>query len=528
MNHIFLLAVLIGAAPAEQADVLVKGAVIYDGSGQDSFVGDIAIQGDTIVAVGEWPGKAKQTIDAKGLAAAPGLIDLHTHSDMTSGSRDESLIIDQATRDNYNYTSQGCTTIVTGNCGAGVVDVGSFFTKIDRHGAGSNVIHLLPHGDIRERVFGSVDRPPTPEELEAMKALVRKGMEEGACGMSTGLWYAPGSYSKTEEIVELAKVVREYDGIYATHIRSEDDQLIEAIQEAILIGRQSGCPVQISHLKCSTKSAWGKMEEVCRLIEAARADGVRVTADQYPYTASQTGIESYTTPAWAREGGYEKLVERLDDPEQGKKIRKAIEGTFEQYGGPDRFQIAICEHTPEYNGKSIGQIAKAADKDPVDLVVEIIKGGKETARVIAFAMQEDDLLLAMKKPFVATASDGAAAAPSAGRPHPRYFGTFARKIGYFAIQRQVIPLGFAIRSASGLPADILRLSDRGYIKPGQKADLLLFDPDAFRDKATFKDSNQYSTGAKWVFVNGVAVVADGKKTDKLPGKALRLNRGLKE
>ncbi|MBC8870197.1 MAG: D-aminoacylase [Planctomycetes bacterium] len=524
MNHIFLLAVLIGAAPTEQADVLIKGAMIYDGSGQDGFVGDIAIKGDAIVAVGQWPGTAKQTIDAKGLVATPGLIDLHTHSDFTAGSGDESLLVDDATRDNYNYTSQGCTTVVTGNCGAGVVDVGAFFDKLDRNGVGSNVIHLLPHGDIRERVFGSVNRPPTDKELKAMKALIQKGMEDGAWGISTGLWYPPSSYAKTDEIIELTKVVGKRGGIHASHIRSEGAKVMDAVKEVIHIAQESDCPVQISHLKCSTKVAWGKMGDVCGLIEAARAKGIPVTADQYPYTASQTGLESYTTPAWAREGGYRKLVERLDDPGQGKKIRKAIADTFERYGGPDRFQVAICKHTPEYNGKNLAEIAKAAGKDPVDLVVEIIKGGKDTARMIAFSMQEDDLLLAMKKPFVATASDGAAAVPSAGRPHPRYFGTFPRKIGYFAIQRQVIPLAFAIRSASGLPADVLGLSDRGYIRKDCKADLLIFDPETFRDKATFKDSNQYSTGAKWVFVNGVAVIADGKKTGKLPGKALRLNR----
>lgn len=524
MNHILLLAVLIGAAPAEQADVLVKSAMIYDGSGQDGFVGDIAIKGDAIVAVGQWPGMAKQTIDAKGLVATPGLIDLHTHSDFKAGSGNESLLVDDATRDNYNYTSQGCTTVVTGNCGAGVVDVGAFFDKLDGHGVGSNVIHLLPHGDIRARVFGSVNRPPTDEELKTMKALIEKGMEDGAWGISTGLWYPPSSYARTDEIIELTKVVGKRGGIHASHIRSEGAKVMDAVKEAIHIARESECPVQISHLKCSTNVAWGKMGEVCGLIEAARAKGIPVTADQYPYTASQTGLESYTTPAWAREGGYAKLVERLEDPEQGKKIRKAIADTFKQYGGPDRFQVAICKHTPEYNGKNLADIAKAADKDPVDLVVEILKGGKDTARMIAFSMQEDDLLLAMKKPFVATASDGAAAVPSVGRPHPRYFGTFPRKIGYFAIQRQVIPLAFAVRSASGLPADILGLADRGYIREGQKADLLIFDPDTFRDEATFKDSNQYSTGAKWVFVNGVAVIAKGEKTDKLPGKALRLNR----
>ena len=507
-----LLAILFASPLREDADLLIKNATIYDGSGKEAFTGDLAIKGDTIVAAGDWKGTAKRTIDAKGLVAAPGFIDLHNHSDTS--------ILAEGTRDNYNYTSQGCTTIVTGNCGGGNVDVARMFGELDKNGAGTNVVHLIPHGAVRSRVFGSQRRAPTADELERMKALVEKGMIEGAWGMSTGLIYVPGTYAKTDEIVELAKVVHEHGGIYASHIRSEAAKLLEAIAEAIEVGEKSGCPVQISHLKCSTKEAWGKMGQACGLIEAARARGIKVTCDQYPYTASSTSLSAYTLPSWALEGG--KIVERLDDPEQGAKIRKEIAESFEKRDGPDKIVIASYARNKAYNGKSLADIAGAAGRDPVDIVVEIVKGGG--AQAIGFSMRDEDMLIGMKKNYVATASDGGARRPSAERPHPRSYGTFSRKIGFYAIEKNAVTLAFAIRSSSGLPADILGFKDRGYLKEGFKADLVLFDPETFRDRATFDDPHQYSAGARWVLVNGIAVIADGKKTDALPGRALRLNK----
>lgn len=508
MRILLLLALLVQGA-ADEADVVIRGATIVDGTGKDGVVGDLAIRGDTIVAVGEWTGAAKTTIDGKGLVAAPGFIDLHNHSDTS--------ILAEATRDNYNYTSQGCTTIVTGNCGGGQVDVGAYFKQLDENGAGSNVIHLMPHGAIRSKVFGSQRRPPTDDELERMKALVEKGMKAGAWGMSTGLIYVPGNYAKTEEIVELAKVAHAYGGLYASHIRSEASHLFEALREAVEIGERSGCPVQISHLKCSTKEAWGKMAEACALVEAARARGVKITADQYPYTASSTNLAAYTVPPSALEGG--KLAERLSDPEEGPKLRKEILESFERRDGPDKIFVASYSKKKAYNGKSIDAIAKAENRDPVDVVVDILRNGN--AQVVGFSMREDDMLVAMKKDWVATASDGSAKHPGDERPHPRNYGTFPRKIGRFAAEQKVIALAFAIRSASGLPADILGLKDRGYLKAGHKADVVLFDPSTFRDQATFDVPDKYAAGARWVAVNGIPVIADGKRTGALPGRALR-------
>ncbi len=512
MAPLAVLALLLLPA-ADEADVLIRGALIYDGSGKDGFVGDVALAGDAIAAAGRWTGVARRTIDATGLAASPGFIDLHTHSDDT--------ILLEATRGNRNYTTQGCATVVTGNCGAGNVDVARMLEAIDRRGAGTNVIHLVPLGAVRRMVMGSENRPPSPEELEKMKAIVEKGMREGAWGISTGLTYVPGTFAGTEEIVELAKVAAGHGGIYASHIRDEAAKVLDAVREAIEIGRRSGCPVQISHIKCSTKEAWGLMEEVCRIVEEARGRGLKVAADQYPYTASSTSLESYTIPAWAREGGQKRLLERLDDPEAGARIRKAISESLERRDGAESIMIASCEKKKHYNGRMIAAIAQDEGRDPVDVVLDILRAGG--AQAIGFSMREEDVLVAMKKPWVATASDGGARVIQASvRPHPRNFGTFPRKIGRYAIERGEITPAFAIRSASGLPAEILGLRDRGFLRAGMKADVVVFDPVTFRDLATFEDPNRYSTGVRWLFVNGVAVIDDGRETGALPGRALRL------
>jgi N-acyl-D-aspartate/D-glutamate deacylase len=499
-------------AQEEPADVVLRGAILHDGSGREAAAGDLAIRGDTLVAVGTWTGPARRTIDARGLVAAPGFIDLHSHSD--------SSILAPATRDNLNFALQGVTTIVTGNCGGGNVDVARMFETIDREGAGANVIHLLPHGVIRSRVFGARKRPPTAEELERMKALVEKGLEEGAWGLSTGLIYVPGTYAETDEIVELARIVARHGGIYASHIRDEAGRVLEAVAEAIEIGERAGCPVHISHLKCATREAWGKMADVCARIEEARARGRRVTADQYPYTASSTRLSAYTAPAWALEGG--KLAERLADPEEGARLRREIAAALERRDSPDRLRIAAYARHPAYNGKSIARIAEEEGRDPVEVVVEILRQGD--AQAISFSMREEDMLLAMKKDYVATASDGGARRPSSERPHPRNYGTFPRKIGRYAIEKGEIPLAFAIRSAAGLPAEILGLKDRGFLRPGFKADVVLFDPAEFRDRATFEEPDRDATGVRWLFVNGAAVIEDGRPTGALPGRALRRNR----
>jgi N-acyl-D-amino-acid deacylase len=503
-------------APARAADAPVplvfRGATVYDGTGGKPFVGDVYIKGDRIVAVGA-VGKVAgaKEIDAKGLVVCPGFIDVHTHCD--------SGLTGKTGRLNKNYVTQGCTTVVTGNCGSGPVDVADFFKKLEAAGVGTNVIHLAPHNSIRAQAMGNANRAPTAAELKKMEELVEKAMADGAWGLATGLIYNPGTYAKTDEIVALAKVAGARGGLYASHIRNESGGLLDAIEEALTIGKLSGCRVHVSHIKASGKAAWGTANRAIGLIEAARKKGQDVTADQYPYVASSTSLRATLVPAKYREGTNKEFVARLDDPETGPKIKADVAKALDGRDGGKRIQIARCEHNPKWQGKTITAIAEAEKKEPVDIVLEIERNGG--AQVVNFAMSEEDVRLYMKQPWVATASDGGVQTPGATVPHPRSYGTFPRKIGFYAIEEKLVPVEFAIRSATGLPADILKLKDRGYLKAGQFADVVVFDPKAYRDTATFEKPHQYAAGVKWVLVNGTAAVEDGAYTERAAGRALR-------
>jgi len=501
------------APAAIECDVLLKGGSILDGSGSDAVVGDVAIKGNKIIAVGTFDvSRAGRTIDCTGLVVAPGFIDLHSHSD---GS-----ITESNTRSNANYVTQGCTTVVTGNCGSGPVDVAKYFKDVDSAGAGTNVIHLLPQGSLRNQVMGKANRPPTPEELDTMRELADKAMADGAIGMSTGLIYVPSSYAKTEELVEIAKVVARHGGLYASHIRGEGNELLSSVDEAITIGSEAGLPVHISHFKATGKNNWGTLRAAADLVERARKDGRPVTADQYPYVASSTSLEATLIPTWASEGGRDELRRRLKDEKDLPRIRKAI---AEELTVGDLIMISSHNARPAYVGREVRQIAKDEHRDVVDLVVEMHLEG--APRCVKFGMSEDDVRFAMALPWVATASDGSATIASANRPHPRNFGTFTRKIGHYARDEGVISLAHAVRSASGLPADILRLTDRGYLRPGYFADIAVFDPKTVRDRATFEAPYQYSEGMRWVFVNGTPAIHDGTVTGALAGKAVRRPEG---
>ncbi|MBL9093752.1 MAG: D-aminoacylase [Planctomycetaceae bacterium] len=491
-------------------DVVFRGATIYDGAGGQGFTGDVGLRSGRIVFVGELPADAKiaQTIDCRGLAIAPGFIDLHNHSD--------SPIVTAATRANVNYLTQGCTTIVTGNCGFGPVDVAAYLARIDEKGAGTNVAHLLPHGDLRDAALGKAGREPTSVELTKMRELADKAMRDGAWGMSTGLIYVPGTYAKTEEIVEIAKVVGRHGGIYASHIRNEGTQLLAAVEEALKIGRDAELPVHVSHFKASGRNAWGTLHVAAEMIEKERAAGRLVTADQYPYTASSTSLEATLLPAWSREGGRRELEKRLRDPATRAKIRAAVE---KELAGKVRLQIAGYGPRRDFVGKSVEEIAAQEKREPVEMVLEMEANGG--ARVVNFGMNEDDVRQAMRLPWVATASDGSAKVPDADQPHPRSFGTFTRKLGVYALKEQVVPLEQAVRSSSGLPADILGLADRGYLKPGQAADVVIFDPKQIADRATYDKPYEYSVGVRYVYVNGVPAVYEGVPTGALAGRALR-------
>lgn len=509
---VFLAGAPLAAVEPIDADIIIRGGTLHDGSGAESVVGDLAIKGDRIVAIGQFEtGRVGLEIDCRGLIVAPGFIDLHNHSD--------AQVVDRLTRANVNFLMHGCTTVVTGNCGSGPVEVAAYYQKIDDAGAGTNVAHLLPQGNLRDVVIGSIERAATADELEKMKDLARRAMQEGAWGMSSGLIYVPSSFADTAELVALAAVVSEEGGIYASHIRNEGTQLLSAVNEALEIGRRAKIPVHISHFKSSGQDAWGLVQRAAKLIEEARRNGEIVTADQYPYIASSTSLEATVIPTWARAGGQKELLARFDDPGQAARIREAIVEAVKKNDDGERLKIARYAPKPEWAGKSIAEIASAQQVSPVEVVVEITRGGG--AAIVNFSMSEEDVRSVMTLPWVATASDGRAYLPGGDRPHPRSYGTFSRKIGLYAIREKTIGLPQAIRSSTGLPADILRLPERGYVRVGHFADLAIFDPQEFGDEATFDEPHQYSRGVKYVFVNGQPAVWRGIPTGALAGRALK-------
>lgn len=491
------------------ADVTLRGGTLLDGSGNEGKIGDVAIRGDKIVAVGKFTTKRMgREIDCRGLVIAPGFIDLHTHSD--------DAITKSGTRANVNYLTQGCTTIVTGNCGFGPVHVADYFKKIEASGAGTHVIHMIPHGSLRAEIMGKANRAPTADELTKMIELAEKGMHAGAFGMTTGLIYIPGTFSQTDELIEVAKVIGKHGGFYASHIRNEGSALLDSVDEILRIGREANLPTHVSHFKATGKNAWGTLRVAADAIEKARLAGQKVTADQYPYIASSTSLEATLLPAWAREGGRSELEKRLRDDQQRAKIQAAVEKAL---ASRNRIQIAGCDRYPEWIGKSLDEVATLEKRSAAEIVIDIeSKGG---ARVVNFGMNEDDVRYGMSLPWVATASDGRAAIPDKDQPHPRSFGTFSRKIGHYAIEQKVVALPQAVRSASGLPADILSIKNRGYLKENYVADIVVFDPQTFRDRATYDAPYQYSTGVRHVFVAGTAAVSEGIPTGALAGQVIR-------
>ncbi len=492
-------------------DVVIKGGTIYDGIGKTPYVADIGVADGTIKTIGDIKTTAGLTIDAKGLIVAPGFIDIHTHC--------EDGLQTEKGKNAKNYLTQGVTTVVTGNCGGGTYRVEDFFGKLGSQGIGLNVLHLVGHGTIRSHVMGQADRDPTDKELERMKKLLAQGMEEGAAGLSTGLFYTPGSFAKTDEIVELAKVVKKYDGIYATHIRDESNYNIglkEAVQEAITVGEQAGIPVEISHIKALGMPVWGMAKDVCDLIESARERGIRVYADQYPYVASSTGLSDAVIPRRVQADG--KMKDRLENPELLPQIKNKVAENIDRRGGPESLVIVSFPNNEDFNGKSLLVISQLLGKPAADTAIYLIMNGSPS--IISFNMQEADLEYFMKKPYVMTGSDGNVQIPDTSFPHPRSYGTFPRKIRKYVMEEKWIAMEQAIRASTSLPAEVLGLDDRGRLEEGFAADIVVFDPDEISDKATYSSPHQYSEGIRYLLINGKLVVADGNYSGLLVGKPI--------
>jgi N-acyl-D-amino-acid deacylase len=549
----FTLATSLAAQPAsERYDVLIRGGRVLDGTGNPWFPADIAIRGDRIVAVGALPdAQAARTIDATGKYVVPGFIDIHSHADdgsrPTGGLRDA----DPARRAAPNLVSQGITTVVVNQDGRSPWPIAEQKTLLEKQGIGVNAMLLVGHGTVRRMAMGDdVRRPARPEEIANMRALVKQALEEGAVGISAGLEYEPGRWSTTEEIVEVARELPAFNGIYISHQRSEGTDplwyvpsqdgptaptLLDAVRETIEIGEKTGARVVASHLKAKGEHYWGSSAAAVALIQRARDRGVDVWADQYPYPTSGTDGSTVLIPAWATRPPGEKpgqpstppaamLKRVLDDPSSAKLVRSDIAHEIRRRGGAGN--IVVYDFTDKsLYGKTLAEIARLWKLDPVETAIKIQLEGlsdrRGGARMRGFSMAELDMEHIAKQPWVATSTDGGIALPSDGpTTHARFYGSFTRKIRHYALDRGVISLEHAVRAGTSLPARIMRLKDRGEIREGFAADVVVFDLDRIRDKATFFEPHQHSEGIEHVLVNGVVVVDGGKPTGALAGKVL--------
>ena len=535
------------AAQQPQYDLIIRNGHIIDGTGSPWYTGDVGIRAGRIAAVGALvDATAAKTIDAAGMVVAPGFIDMLGQSDL-------SILVNPQLP---SKIFQGITTEITGEGGSAAPlndsiiaaarvaynhyrirpdwrTLGEYFARLERQGIGINVADYVGATQVRRMVLGDVDRAPTAPELGKMRELVRQAMRDGAVGVSTSLQYPPAPYAKTDELIALAAEAARYGGVYATHMRSESDDIIAALGEAIRIGREARIPVEIWHLKVAGKKNWGRMPEVVAMIESARGSGVDIAADTYAYTAWFNSL-SAMVPDWAHDGGTAKLLERLRDPAARRRIRKDMEtpGSWQnnawlEISGPEAILIGAVQNPAllGLQGKTLAQIAKEKKADPIDALLDLLIEDQGYTSVAVFGMAEKDVVLALKQPWVSINNDSQGTAPDGilgqEHPHPRAYGTFPRILRKYVREEKALTLEDAIRKFSSLPAQRMRLGDRGVLKVGAWADVVVFDPAQVRDRATFDQPNQLSEGMRWVLVNGVPVIAEGKATGVLPGKVLR-------
>ena len=500
---------------AEDYDLIIRGGRIADGTGNPAYFADVGVKDGRIASIGRISGAAKSEIDAKGLIVAPGFVDVHTHADEV-GERPRA----------ENFLRMGVTSIVVGNCGGSALDVGKFFREVDTNGVSINVATLIGHNTVREKAMGgSFDRPPTAAELAQMKALVDTAMKDGAVGLSTGLIYLPGVFSKPDEVVELAKVVNPYDGIYASHMRHEDARIFTALDEVIRVAREAGVRAEVSHIKLSGENAWGQADKVLAYLEKARAEGLDITQDQYAYTASSTTMRQLI-PDDAFDGGRKTFLALIADPAEKAKLTARMKEKLAARGRTDYAYavIASYKHDRSLNGLNIVQAAKktrGADTldDQIEMILELEKNG--SASGVFHGMSEADLQKFMQHPNTMVACDSGLREFGKDVPHPRGYGNNARVLGRYVRDLKVLRLEDAIRKMSSLPAQTFRLKQRGELREGFWADIVVFDPDKVSDPSTYEDPHHYAVGIPYVLINGVPVIKDGQHTGAKPGQGLR-------
>jgi N-acyl-D-amino-acid deacylase len=544
---ILLILSIFSFAADSPFDLVIANGHIVDGTGSPWYSGDIGIRDGRIAAIGNLSAAArKRTADAHGKIVAPGFIDMLGQSELT-------ILVDPRLP---SKIYQGITTEITGEGGSAAplndaiiaADRASYehykinpdwrtfrqyFSRLEKQGMGINLASYVGATEVRRMVLGDVDAQPTPEQLETMKALVREAMRDGAAGVSTSLEYAPAPYAKTEEIIALASEASKFGGIYATHMRNESDSVLEAFDEAVRIGREAHIPVEIWHFKVAGKANWGRMPELIAHVNRARAEGVDVEADTYAYTAWANGMSAFV-PAWSHDGGDAKLIERLKDPATRARIRKDMEtaskdwdNEWQEILGPEDVMITAVQNPAlkKFQGKRLSEIAKTLNKDPMDALFDLLIEDQAFTECAVFGMSEPDVALALQQPWVSVDNDSSGVSPEGilgeEYPHPRAYGTFPRILRKYVREEKKLALEEAIRKFSALPAQRMRLTDRGVLKQGMWADVVVFDPKTVRDLATFDAPNRLSEGMEYVLVNGVPVIEEGKMTGALPGKVLR-------
>ena len=533
-------------APAPPFDVLIRNGTVYDGTGGAGRMADVALRGDRIVGVGDLKNApAKLVIDAHGLAVAPGFINMLSWST-------ESLIADGRSQSEIR---QGVTTEIMGEGESmGPVNdrvretmlreqtdihyeikwttLAEYLRYLETRGISCNVASFIGATTIRENVIGFEDKAPTPQQLDEMRELVRKEMEAGALGIGTSLIYPPAFYAKTPELIELCKVAAKYQGKYISHMRSEGNQLLEAVDELIRISREAKIPAEVYHIKAAGESNWPKLDKLLARIEAAQKEGLKVTADMYTYTAAGTGLDA-CLPPWTEDGGYPALFKRLRDPATRAKIATEVktpsdawENLYLAAGSPEKILLVgfKSEKLKPLTGKSLAEVAKTRGKDPIETIMDLIAEDESRIDSIYFLMSEENVRKEMMKPWISFGSDEASQAPEGvflkSNPHPRAYGNFARVLGKYVRDEKIISLGETVRRLSALPATNLGLDHRGFLKDGMFADVVVFDPATVSDRATFAQPHQYAVGMKHIFVNGVQVLKDGEHTGATPGRAL--------